>query len=109
MKTIPRVLAILIVSATWAFAETPQPADRQVPPADSTTRSSNPASVPAPTGAMAFGRVDKDRSGDISQAEFDALNMTGTTLVQVDANRDGKLSNDEWSMHHGKRNNRDDR
>lgn len=52
-----------------------------------------------------FDQHDTDHDGNISAAEFDHAQMTNATFAQVDKNRDGKISRDEWT---GYRSDRDD-
>ena len=85
-----------------AFAQNPQPAP-QIPPSDNkpgARPANNPATTPA--GSMMFGDVDKNGDGVIDKMEFDGAGMRGITMAQVDTNKDGRISNDEWSTHMAK-------
>jgi hypothetical protein len=104
MKRLPYAFSVLALFATAASANDPQPAS-QIPPSDSkpgARPANNPATTPPPAGSMEFGKVDKNGDGSLNQSEFDGAGMQGMTLAQVDMNKDGKISNDEWSSHQAK-------
>ena len=83
-------LAVLALAAAPAFAQTTPP-----PAAPATGAAVEPKSKSPDTTAEAkFKAADKNHSGTLEGAEVDGYK---TSMAQIDANKDGKISRDEFA------------
>lgn len=92
------LFAAISLGSVTAMAQTQAPA-APPPPAAQMGPAAGVQSAPAGTNDVqaAFDRADTNRDGKLSKKEAEALPAVSSNFAQIDADKNGSLSRDEFS------------
>lgn len=94
------LFAAISLGSVAAMAQAQAPA-APPPPAAQMGPAAGVQSAPAPAGTndvqAAFDRADTNRDGKLSKKEAEALPAVSSNFAQIDADKNGSLSRDEFS------------